>query len=267
MTAAAFVIEPLVAHFKRAVLADPVIGTDDTRVTLLVPEAVPKPDPKDPKSRRAYEVLSRAVEEKRPSVNAHMWAYRGITVPLNVFDFTVSWHRDGPQIMLADFEGIVLGDCYSGYEGIALASEGRIRRASCAAHARRKFTDAKTAYPLESAFVLAKFRQLYDIEDQARVMSPEDRVALRQSAAAPVWAALEEWLDSEAATGALPKSLLAKATGYLRNQWDGLQTYLTDGRCPIDNNDVEQLMKQVAIGRKNWLFIGACRRANGRPTS
>jgi transposase len=257
LTAAAFVIEPLVAHFKRAVLADDVIGTDDTRVTLLVPEAVPKLDPKDPKSRRAYDVLSQAVEEKRPSVNAHMWAYRGITVPLNVFDFTVSWHRDGPQIMLADFEGIVLGDCYSGYEGIALASEGRIRRASCVAHARRKFTDAKTAYPLESAFVLAKFRQLYDIEDQARVMSPEDRVALRQSAAAPVWTALAAWLDSAAATGALPKSLLAKATGYLRNQWDGLQTYLNDGRVPIDNNDVEQLMKQVALGRKNWLFVGS----------
>ncbi|MHC4563988.1 MAG: IS66 family transposase [Planctomycetota bacterium] len=103
LTGAAFVIEPLVAFFKRAVLADDVIGTDDTRVTLVVPEAVPKLDPNDPKSKRAYEVLSQAVEEKRPSVNAHMWAYRGITVPLNVFDFTVSWHRDGPEIMLADF--------------------------------------------------------------------------------------------------------------------------------------------------------------------
>jgi transposase len=257
LMAAAFVIEPLVAYFKRAVLADDVIGIDDTGVTLIVPEAVPKLDPNDPKSKRAYEVLSKAVEQKRPSINAHMWAYRGITVPLNVFDFTVSWHRDGPEIMLADFEGIVLGDCYSGYEGIALASDGRIRRASCSAHARRKFNDAKTAYPLESAFVLAKFRQLYDIEDQAKEMSPEDRLALRQSAAAPVWAELEEWLDSEAAAGALPKSLLAKAAGYLRNQWDPLQTYLTDGRVPLDNNDVEQLMKQVALGRKNWLFVGS----------
>jgi transposase len=257
LTGAAFVIEPLVAFFKRAVLADGVIGTDDTRVTLIVPDALPKLDPNDPKSKRAYEVLSQAVEEKRPSVNAHMWAYRGITVPLNVFDFTVSWHRDGPEIMLADFEGIVLGDCYSGYEGIALASDGRIRRASCAAHARRKFTDAKTAYPLESAVVLAKFRQLYDIEDQAKEFSPEARLELRQEVAAAVWAELAEWLDSEAARGALPKSLLAKATGYLRNQWDGLQTYLTDGRVPIDNNDVEQLMKQVALGRKNWLFVGS----------
>lgn len=257
LTAAAFVIEPLVASFKRAVLADDIVGTDDTRVTLIVPEAIPKLDPEDPKSKRAYEVLSKAIGEKRPSVNAHMWAYRGITVPLNVFDFTVSWHRDGPEIMLADFTGVVQGDCYSGYEGIALASDGRIRRASCVAHARRKFVDAKTAYPLESAVVLAMFQQLYDIEDQAKDMLPEDRRAFRQSAAAPVWAQLEEWLDSEAATGALPKSLLAKAVGYLRNQWDGLQTYLTDGRVPVDNNDVEQLMKQVAIGRKNWLFVGS----------
>ena len=254
---ASFVIEPLVAYFQRAVLADQVIGTDDTRVTLIVPETVSRPDPNDPKSRRAYEVLSRAIEEQRPSVNAHLWAYRGITVPLNVFDFTVSWHRDGPALMLADFGGIVLGDCYSGYEGIALASNGRILRASCAAHARRKFIEAKTAYPLESAVVLAKFRQLYDIEDQAKEFSPAARLELRQEVAIPVWAELEEWLDSEAATGALPKSLLAKAVGYLRNQWHGLQTYLTDGRGPIDNNDVEQLMKQVALGRKNWLFVGS----------
>ena len=105
LTAAAFVIEPLVAHFKRAVLADDVIGTDDTRVTLIVPEAVPRLDPHDPKSQRAYEVLSKAVEEQRPSVNAHMWAYRGITVPLNVFDFTVSWHRDGPPAHAGGLRG------------------------------------------------------------------------------------------------------------------------------------------------------------------
>ena len=159
--------------------------------------------------------------------------------------------------MLADYEGIVLGDCYSGYEGIALASAGRIRRASCVAHARRKFIDAKSAYPLESAVVLAKFHQLYDIEDQAQEFPPEARLELRQELAVPVWAELEEWLDREAATGALPKSLLARAVGYLRNQWAGLQTYLTDGRVPIDNNAVEQLMKQVAIGRKNWMFVGS----------
>ena len=168
LTAAAFVIEPLVTHFKRAVLADDIIGTDDTHVTLILPETIPKPEPNDPKSQRVYEVLSKAVTEKRRSVTARMWAYRGITVPLNVFDFTVSWHRDGPEIMLADFQGVLQADCYAGYEGIALGSEGRIRRAACVAHARRKVFDAKESYPLESAVVLAKFQQLYDIEDQAK---------------------------------------------------------------------------------------------------
>ena len=257
LTAAAFVMEPLVAHFKRAVLADDIVGTDDTRVTLILPETIPKPDPDDPKSQRVYEVLSKAIAEKRRSVTARMWAYRGITVPLNVFDFTVSWHRDGPELMLADFEGVVQADCYAGYEGIALSSDGRIRRASCVAHARRKVFDAKESYPLESAVVLAKFQELYDIEDQAKALSPEDRLALRQSAAVPVWEELEAWLDSESATRALPKSQLGKALGYLRNHWKPLQTYLSDGRIPIDNNDVEQLMKQVALGRKNWLFIGS----------
>ena len=49
----------------------------------------------------------------------------------------------------------------------------------------------------------------------------------------------------------------AEALTYLRNQWDALQLYLSDGRLPIENNEVEQLMKQIALGRKNWLFIGS----------
>jgi len=178
LTASAFVIEPLVEHFKRSVLADDIVGTDDTRVTLLLPETIPKPDPNDRKSGRTYEVLSKAMAEKRRSVTARMWAYRGITVPLNVFDFTVSWHRDGPALMLADFEGTLQADCYAGYEGIALGSEGRIRRASCVAHARRKVFDAKESYPIESAVVLAKFQELYDIEDQAKALS-DPRIAWR----------------------------------------------------------------------------------------
>jgi transposase len=64
-------------------------------------------------------------------------------------------------------------------------------------------------------------------------------------------------MESKSATDVLPKSKLGEALGYLRNHWEPLQTYLSDGRIPMDNNEVEQLMKQVAIGRKNWLFIGS----------
>ena len=260
LVASAFAIRPLAEYFKRIVLAGDIVGTDDTRVTLLLPATIPKAEVDDPKSQRIHEVFSEASAEGRRSVSARMWAYRGVgpdVVGLNVFDFTVSRHRDGPVEMLADFCGTLQADCYAGYEGIALRSDGDIRRAACVAHARRKVFDAKEAYPLESSMVLAKFQQLYDIEDQAKTMSPDERGQLRQTAAMKVWASLDEWLGSDAAARVLPKSKFAQALGYLRNHSEALQTYLSDGRMPIDNNEVEQLMKQVAIGRKNWLFIGS----------
>lgn len=257
LVASATLLRPLAEHIKQAVLADDVLGTDETRVTLLVPPTIPDVDANDPKSRRTHEVLSEAAAAGRRSVSGRMWAYRGVNIPLNVFDFTVSRHRDGPDLMLAEFAGTVLADCYSGYQGITLRSDGRIRRAACNAHARRKVFDAREVYPLESSVPLAKYQQLYDIEDRARSASVEERLAVRQSEAVPVWQSLGEWLESKPAATVLPKSKLGEALGYLRNQWEPLQTYLSDGRVPIDNNEVEQLMKQVAIGRKNWLFIGS----------
>jgi len=254
---AAFVIRPLVEHIKQVVLAGDLVGTDDTKVTLLLPAALPQVDPAHPKSQRIHEVFSEAAAEGRRSVTARMWAYRSVIRPLTVFDFTVSRHRDGPDLMLADFCGTLVADCYSAYEGITLRSNGRIRRAACVTHARRKVFDAKDVYPLEASLVLAKFQQLYDIEDRAKAMSPEDRLSLRQSEAVEVWGSLDQWLKSEAAGRVLPKSKLGQAQGYLRNHWEPLQTYLSDGRVPIDNNEVEQLMKQVALGRKNWMFVGS----------
>ena len=257
LAGAGFVVRPLVEYFKQSVLSDPVVGSDDTPVTLLLPKDIPKPDPADPRSVRIHEVLSKAAADGKPSISARMWVYRGVTVPVNVFDFTVSWHRDGPEEFLKDYHGTLMADCYSGYDAIALGSNGQMRRAACNAHARRKIFDARDGYPLEASLVLAKYQQLYDIEDRAKDFSPEDRLALRQAEAAPIFTSLGEWLGGEQASRALPKSRFGKALGYLRNHWDALRLYLGDGLVPIDNNDAEQLMKQVALGRKNWLFIGS----------
>jgi hypothetical protein len=154
-----------------------------------------------------------------------------------------------------------MADCYSVYQGIVLRSERRIDRGACVAHARRKVFDGRGGYPLEGSLLLGKFQQLYDIEGRANNSStedaPEERLALRQAEAAPVWDSIGQWLESDAASRVLPKSKFGEALGYLRNHWDPLRLYLTDSLMPIDNNDVEQLMKQVAIGRKNWLFIGS----------
>jgi len=190
-------------------------------------------------------------------VNARMWAYRSFELPINVFDFTVSRHRDGPDEILRDYTGILMADCYSGFDAIALCSDARIVRAACWAHARRKIFEIRANHPQPASVLLAMIGQLYDIEDRAKELSADDRLDLRERQSRPILARIGEYLDHPGIRDAIPKSDLAKATGYLRNHWEPLQQYTCDGRCPIDNNDVEQLMKQVALGRKNWLFVGS----------
>ncbi|TWU08358.1 Transposase IS66 family protein [Stieleria varia] len=87
-------------------------------------------------------------------------------------------------------------------------------------------------------------------------MDWDARLAFRQEHALPVWALLRSYLENEMSKVST-KEKIGEAKGYLLNQWDGLVKYLEDGRIPIDNNECEQLMKQVALGRKNWLFIGS----------
>ena len=87
-------------------------------------------------------------------------------------------------------------------------------------------------------------------------MTWEDRQALRQRESTVVLATIRKWLDSAPITDILPKSDFAEAIRYLHNHWEALNVYTRDGRIPVDNNSVEQLMKQVALGRKAWLFVG-----------
>lgn len=261
LQASAELLPPFIDYLRSEVLAGGVIGTDETRVTLLLPQGgfIPEEKEGDLRSQRINEVFTKARADGQTSVGARMWAYRSMLLPLNVFDFTVSRHRDGPDEFLVDsgFKGVLLGDCYSGYQGIALRSDARIVRAACNAHARRKIFEAQSNHPLLASQALALYRQLYDIEDRARPLSTDDRQTLRAAEAPPVWERLRDLVDGEAAKRLLPKDRLAEAFQYLRNHWEALRVYLGDGRVPIDNNDVEQLMKQVAVGRKNWLFIGS----------
>jgi transposase len=257
--ASAELVHPLALYLRGEVLQSGAIGTDETRVTLLLPPEIPEAKEDDAKARRIHEVFSEARAQGRKSVSGRMWAYRSLTIPVNVFDFTVSRHRDGPDdfLVAGGFVGKLLADCYSGYQGIALRSDARIVRAACNAHARRKIFDQRESYPLLSSQFLAVYQELYDIEDRAKGLSVGEREQLRSSEARPVWRRMRELLDSQAAREVLPKEKFTEALGYLRNQWDALQVHLDDGRLPIDNNETEQLMKQIAIGRKNWLFLGS----------
>jgi transposase len=259
LAAAGELLPPFIDSLKGVVLGSGVVGTDDTSVVLLLPSDLPMPTDGDLKSKRIHEVFSAAMKENKKSVTARMWAYRSLTAPVNVFDFTVSRHRDGADAFLVDsqFTGKLLADCYSGYQGITLRSDARIERAACNAHARRKIFEARDNHSLLAAQLLAMYRELYDLEDRARELSAEERLSLRTGEAERVWQRLRAVLDSDEVARLAPKEKIVEALNYLKNHWDALRLYLTDPRLPIDNNDVEQLMKQVAIGRKNWLFIGS----------
>ena len=98
--------------------------------------------------------------------------------------------------------------------------------------------------------------QLYDIEDRALPLTAAGRCALRCAEANPVLDKLEAYLG-ELASSVLPKSSLAKAVTYARNQWNALRCYTTDGRLTIDNNTAERTLRPQAVGRKNWLFLGS----------
>jgi len=257
LASAAYVLEPLYLHYADHVRTAPVIPTDETGVMLLLPPEIP-PAGDHLKSRRIHEVLSAARAANKSHVSARMWVYRSLGLGgANVFDFTVSRHRDGPADFLKHYSGTLLGDCYTGFQSIVLASDSRIVRAACHAHARRYIFEAREHHPQLAAQLLAWYRQLYDLEDQARGKSSEEVLALRQQQSAPIMDQLRQWLDSDAARNVLPKSRLGEAVRYLKNQWEPLSVCLGDGRVPFDNNETEQLMKQVATGRKNWLFIGS----------
>jgi transposase len=251
--ASAFVFQPLSEYLRRRLLASGGLGCDDTYLTLIVPPVAPPVDPANPRSQRIHEVLAEAIAKGQPSVKARMWAYRGFDLPINVFDFTVSRHRDGPGEILRDYAGLLMADCYSGLDGIVLRSDARIVRGACWAHGRRKVFELQTNHPQPASVLLARIRELYDIEDRAKGMTAGERLTLRTREARPILTRIREYLDTPSIRAALPKSDLAKATGYLRNHWELLERYTTDGRFPIDNNETEQLMKQIALGRKNAL--------------
>jgi transposase len=257
VSASEFVLQPLVGHYRDLLSQIDLLGCDETPVKLIVPPELPNLDPQDPRTERILEVLSNAHAKGRPSVQARMWAYRSLEIPFNLFDFTVSRHRDGPDEILSNFTGFLMGDCWSGFQKIELRSDARIQRAACWAHARRKLHECRTSQPRHTTVLLALIRQLYDLEERAKLWTAEQRAELRGRESVRVLQQIREYLDGPQLRRILPKSDFAEAIGFLKNNWGALFLYTTDGRLPIDNNETEHLMKQVATGRKNWLHIGS----------
>jgi hypothetical protein len=194
---------------------------------------------------------------------ARLWVYLGDAAhPYNVFDFTVNRKRDGPQQFLANYQGYLQADAFSGYDGLYLpdprTAAARIIEVACNAHARRKFYEARGSDALHSHQALAYYCQLYELERAAKDFSDAQRQQMRHDLAVPILGQFHTWLEARRPE-VLPKSPMGEAIGYALNNWEALRRYTEAGCLAIDNNVSEPEMKRIAIGRKNWLSIGSPR--------
>ena len=239
------------------------LGLDDTQVKLIMPKDLPDKAEgiEDPQIKRLIEKMIEAKKEKKDSLDAKMWGYSSFdsSAPYDIFDFRVSRHRDGPDEILGGYQGHVMADCYSGNMSVVLAPGSKMTRMACWAHARRKVYEHQETDPQVSALPLALMNQLYDIERRATQKSDQERGELRDKESRRILDRLGEYLEGPVAKSVLPSSKLGGAFNYIRNHWDALNVFVNDGALPIDNNQVERLMKRIAVGRKNWLFIGSLR--------
>lgn len=234
-------LAPLVQAVGRHVLGAEKLHADDTPVPMLAPG--------QGKTQTAR--LWTYVRDERPSGNA--------TPPAVWFAFSENRRGEHPQAHLKPFQGVLQADGYAGFD--RLYQDGTIQEAACWAHVRRKFYDIAQAQasPL-AAEALARIGALYAIEADIRGAPPERRRVVRMERAQPLLVQLHAWLEATL-TQLSQKSALAKAIRYALVRWAALTRYAEDGRIEIDNNAAERALRAVALGRKNYLFVGS--RAGG----
>jgi transposase len=195
--------------------------------------------------------------ERGRTRNAYLYAQYGDNAhPYVCFSFAAHKNEENVRRIVGSYEGYLQSDAYICYELIAAAAENRILAVGCWAHARRKFEPLIQSGPHPRAtWILGEIQKLYDIEDRAREMTDEERLALRQAESRPIVAGIKAWLD-ERDREELPRSPLRSGVNYLRTRWESFERFLQDGAIPIDNNRTEAMIKGPVMGKKAWLFFG-----------
>lgn len=225
-------LTPLAEALKDFIVGHDVVHADETPVKLLAPG-------------------------KGKTTKAYVWVYRTTNFVAQravLYDFSTGRGGENARRVLRGFDATLVSDDFSGYH--ALQSQG-VTAALCMAHARRKLFEAHQFNGSQIAgHAVALIAKLYEIEREARELQPEARRLLRQRHAKPVAEALHAWL-SEQRQKLAKADVTAKAIDYALSNWRGLTHYLNDGQVPIDNNAAENAVRPLAVGRKNWLFVGS----------
>jgi transposase len=231
-------LEPVYLAMKADVLESKVIHSDDTTVPVL--EGKERGD---------------RTQKKKAKI-ARLWTWVGDkNHPHTVYSFSPDRKQEWPLGFASSWKGYLQADAYSGYHPLYLRG---IKEVACWAHARRKIVEAMETAPETGQAALAFIHRLYEVEREAKEKPANERKRLRQIHSKPVLDAFKTWLDTQALM-VLPKSVMGLAMGYILRQWQALNRYLEDGDLAIDNNPAERALKAVALGRKNFLFLGSNR--------
>jgi len=235
--AASELLTPLVDEIKKHVLAAAKIHADDTPVPVLAPG--------NGKTKTGR--LWTYVRDDRPA---------GVsTAPAVWFAYSEDRKGEHPRRHLKNFKGALQADAYSGFHH--LYGDGVIYEVACWAHTRRKFHDIHVAHASPTTTeALARIGALYGIEEQIRGKPAELRCSVRQTRSKPLLDELRQWMD-KTLRSLSTKSETAGAIRYALSHWRALTRYVDDGLLEIDNNSAERALRAVAIGRKNYLFMGA----------
>jgi transposase len=234
--AASDLLSPLVDAIEKHVLAGRKLHADDTPIPVLSPGS----------GRTKTGRLWTYVRDDRPAGDK--------TAPAVWFTYSQDRKGEHPRQHLKNFKGALQADAYAGFHH--LYGDG-IYEAACWAHARRKFHDIHIAHASPTTTeALARIGALYAIEEEIRGKPADLRLSIRQSRARPLLDELRTWMEK-----ALPrlssKSETAGAIRYALSRWRALTRYTEDGLLEIDNSAAERALRAVALGRKNFLFVGS----------
>ena len=225
-------LEPLYNTLKQQILATDYLMADETPIPVLTKD-------KPGSTHKGYH-----------------WVYYGPVERLVLFDYRKSRAREGPDAMLENYNGYLQTDGYAAYNN--LKNQSKITLLACMAHARRKFEHARDNHPRLAEQALALFQQLYAIERKAREesLSFQQIGNLRLQESVPVLNTLKQWMDDNLIANP-PQNLISKAIAYTLTLWPRLVKYVENGKFQIDNNLIENSIRPLAIGRKNYLFAGS----------
>jgi transposase len=195
-------------------------------------------------------------DKKGGTHRGYYWVYQDSIKKIVFFDYQESRGREGPTGILEAFEGYLQTDGYSVYE--AFDKRKQITLMHCMAHARRMFHDALENDKERAGYALDQIQQLYTIERICKesALNFAEIKEVRQQTSVPILQALDKWMKDQYVQ-TTPKSAIGKALGYSIERWNRLSLYTENGMLNIDNNPVENSIRPVALGRKNYLFAGS----------